>query len=178
MRSPVESRCKMVGDALSGVRSTSAVDMHGPSRRSDTSAVEVVSTLHPTLTLLGLLISLLLVQWASHPVLPPFLRVHSPCEGRSTQWLRLDNKELSPPHLRRRRRYGNTSAQTISRDWKKSKKTPPEETMGKCTQRNGLQLNCALWSYPQNCTTSYPQRFLPLGITVSSGNYKACVSSC
>lgn len=102
----------------------------------------------------------------------------SPCEGWSTQWLRLGNKELSPQHSRRRRRYGNTSAQTTSRDWRKLKRTRPEEMMEKCTQRNGLQLNCALWSYPQNCTTSCPQRFLPLGIIVSSGNYKACVFSC
>lgn len=52
----------MVGDALSGVRSTSAVDMHGPSRRSDTSAVEVASTLHPALTLLDPLIFPVAVQ--------------------------------------------------------------------------------------------------------------------
>lgn len=71
----------MVGDALSGVRSTSAVDMHGPSRRSDTSAVEVASTLHPTLTLLDPLIFPVAVQWDSRLVLPPFRRVHPPVRG-------------------------------------------------------------------------------------------------
>ena len=103
-----------------------------------------------------------------------FNRVHS---RRSRQWPRPDNRGLSPPPLRRRRRYGNTSARTTSRGWKKSKRKPLEETTEKCMQKNGLQLNCALWSSPRNCITSCRQRFLPLGITVSSGNYKACVLS-
>ena len=63
--------------------------------------------------------------------------------GAPRQWLTLDHNDLSPPLSRRRRPYGNTSAQTTPKDWRKSKRRHQNEKMGSRNPRNGHQLNYA-----------------------------------